>query len=55
MGIEKVTKDLIKKVASQIVKKEIEDWPPNCIVLTYQPRRPEQAKEITLHQASVDD
>lgn len=33
---------LLKKVTKTVVKQKAEEWPPSCLGLTYQPKRPEK-------------
>ena len=37
-------KKLMKSAASAIICREMDKWPPDCFVFSYQPMRPEKPK-----------
>lgn len=40
--------NLAKTLANRMIEHDTYDWPPVCILITYQPERPiKQAEEIT--------
>lgn len=42
----KFVKKAMKSAVSKAVKREINEWPPICIGVIYQPIRPERSKSV---------
>lgn len=45
---------LMKKAAAKMIARDISEWPPNCVLIAYQPIRPQRNNEAKLLPDKVD-
>lgn len=48
-----MVKDVSKQLVSTMIKREITGWPPDCMMLAYQPIRP-ASEDHTISKIEVD-
>ena len=46
---------LVQKLLSSMISHDIEEWPPNCVALIYQPVRPAYLSENNLEECLSED
>ena len=43
----------VKALANNMVDKETREWPPACLLLTYQPKRPDSQTNASVAEETV--
>lgn len=46
MEMNEKVKNLSKKLASAMIANDSDEWPPDCIIFTYQPIRPKKEDQV---------
>lgn len=51
MNIQAKTKQLLQTAINNEIRKEMEEWPPVCVGLIYQPKRPAMPQPVHKEEA----